>query len=282
MDQNDRAQLIDRPYYWGRELSFGSNAFHLLRIISKWSNVPDVGWFLYEVQTFSDNILALALTHLYRVTGHKQYFQKNGFRRKGIRLSDYISFSPLEDFTTYILKSETDGRYYELSTASDMRNCRIPNCETYKQVFSSSTLDEAIERARNRFPGFARMFYTPGPVTCSPPISRFISFNVNKNTCVNKVWTLKNLCLFIVRNYIKTAEEVLTQKRTRTPWKQFNVFSICDEVQRRHEEREKKRKLRIKESLKRTMLTRSQTKKIVSVRMTRTRLKNTRFVSLPM
>jgi hypothetical protein len=210
MNQCERTDLINRTNYWG--ISRRRCISVILKNISTWKNIPNTGWFLWECPSRSFNRptdvrFALAVTQMYSVYGDQRYVKKiissRSGKNKGLEIASY-TIDNAEAYTVYILKSETDGRYYELGDRKSMHRCRIPyDDEKYKQMFSSSTLDEAIERATARFQDFARMLYFPSPAAYCPPISRFISFNDSEKSCVNRVWTLQKLCLFFVQSYWK-------------------------------------------------------------------------------
>jgi hypothetical protein len=296
MDHSERAKVINRSNFWGTMIGLTK----LLCSISKWNNVPNTGWFLWETRTSSGHY-ALALTQLYSVYEDNRYIKKITYYNNGCRgftfRSRFSTFpdaftTSLDSFTTYILKSTIDGRYYELPSYIDMYNHIIPDSEHYRLIFSSSTLDEAIERARTRYQDIAHRSYFSSPSTCCPPISRFISFNASKNSCVNRVWSLRDMCLFYVQNYFEIKfhdKRCKSVNLHRVPKKIQNILinefrakrcntlpvHICNEKVRKQREREKLKKERRTHAVM-SMMTRSRSRAINvhSVIMTRSKSKN--------
>jgi hypothetical protein len=210
MQQSERVDLINRSNYWG--ITNASVVFNLVENLAHWKTAPNAGWFLWECESKKQQKhgLVLAVTQLYSVDGNNRYVTKtlnlysSNNKRTGLEISRPLTYNT-EAYTVYILKSPTDGRYYEVGD-SVMRIPRNRN-QGYKQMFSSSTLDVAIESASLRFRDFARMLYFPSSATYCPRIPRFISVNEHERTCVNRIWSLQKLCLFFLRSYIKTDEE---------------------------------------------------------------------------
>jgi hypothetical protein len=216
MDQCERVELINRTNYWG--IASSVDVMHLLRNVSRWRQHPNTGWFLWECTNGSflsrrsnsaspiGDGYTLAVTQLYSVCGDGLYVRKKTTdfgRNTGFELYGFLE-RDVDAYTVYIIKSTEDGRYYEFADYTSMYHCRIPsgNIE-YRQWYSHDSLDEAIENARMKFHLFARMlFYSTRPAYC-PMISRFISFNTETKSCVKRVWSLQNLCLFFVKNYLK-------------------------------------------------------------------------------
>jgi hypothetical protein len=216
MNQRERAELISRPNYWG--IISSEDVMELLYNVSRWRQRPNAGWFLWECTNGSflsprsnsasriGDDYTLAVTQLYSVCGDGLYVRKKTTdfgRNTGLELYGFLE-RDVDAYTVYIVKSSKDGRYYEFADYSSMYHCRIPNDDIeYRQWYSHDTLDDAIENARSKFHLFARMlFYSTRPIYC-PMISRFISFNSETKSCVKRVWSLQNLCLFFVKNYLK-------------------------------------------------------------------------------
>jgi hypothetical protein len=214
MDPHERAELINRTNYWG--IIGRKDAMHILSNVANWNGTPNAGWFIWEcvhgrngTTPPDDDSYSIAVTQLYSVRKNQFYVRKAlSYYGLSPALGVYETFKyDVDAYTLYIVRSPRDGRYYEFGDKKALQNpCRIPYDKEYRQMFSSSTLNKAIERARLRFHSFARMLVHQCPPlatsTC-PAISRFISLNQRNKSRVNRVWSLQSLCLFFVKNYLK-------------------------------------------------------------------------------
>jgi hypothetical protein len=211
MDKRERAELINRPNYWG--IIGRRDAMHILSNVADRKGTSNAGWFVWEctksnpATAFLDvNSYCVAVTQLYSVRKNKFYVRKT---HSGLSpaLGVYETFKyDVDAYTLYIVRSPRDGRYYEFGDKKALHLCRIPYDKEYRQMFSSSTLSKAIERARLRFHSFARMLVHQCPplaASICPAVSRFVSYNQRTKSCVNRVWSLQSLCLFFVKNYLK-------------------------------------------------------------------------------
>jgi hypothetical protein len=214
MNQCDRAELINRSNYWG--VIDTEDVMNVLLNVSDWTGLPNAGWFLWEAANKSsplfprltpivveDDSYILGITHLHEVVS------ENGKKRSDFDHASGQRFEMLlygvDAYTVYIVKSNTDKCYYEFSEHTKwMYHNKIPNCEEYRQMYSSRTLNEAIERVVRM--GIHKLCMTPilHPQRFAyPVIPRFIRFNKQFSSCTNSVWSLKSLCLFFVKNYLK-------------------------------------------------------------------------------
>jgi hypothetical protein len=230
MNQCERAELINRLNYWG--IIDAEDVRHVLFNVTDWTGLPNSGWFLWEPANKSlslsphiesvvvnDDSYILGITHLHEVVS------ENGKKRSAF--SDFdryyadggrfrLLLNGVDAYTVYIVKSNADRRYYEFSehTTRLYRN-RIPNSEEYRQMYSSRTLNEAIEcvvrmdvhtpfrKMQRECKWWMTPPIPPPPQIICPAIPRFIRFNKQSNSCTNRVWSLKSLCLFFVKNYWK-------------------------------------------------------------------------------
>jgi hypothetical protein len=227
MDQQERAELINRSNYWG--IISPKDALKVLSTAVYWKGAPNAGWFLWECTSRTsfasptraslvEDSYVLVVTQLYSVRENEFYVRKRTSHfgmNTAIGVYERFKFD-VDAFSVYIVKSSRDGRYYEFSDKKVMNHLSetgIPNDEEYQQLFSSSTLSEAIEHARMRLPSFARMLVhqcPPFAASICPAIPRFLSYRYVKESyyrssthCVNRVWSLQNLCLFFLKNYLK-------------------------------------------------------------------------------
>jgi hypothetical protein len=200
MDDSDRVELINRKEYWGI-LSF-QDVESILQNIRRLNLCPSTGWFLWETKCISKDgkhNVAVALTQLRCITSHGYYITKMD---RGLEVSKYHSANP-DAYTVYIVKSPVDGRYYEYNQlALVYTGYLIVNSSTFTTRYSSSTLDKAIKRILLRYSMFEHFTYWPGPSHICKPLSRFTSVCDSKHPHVPKLWSLQNLCLFFIRNYL--------------------------------------------------------------------------------
>jgi hypothetical protein len=206
MEQNERNELINRSNYWGI-LDF-KEVEEILQYIRRLNRCPSTGWFLWETKCVSsvDNgqhNVAVALTQLRCVTSHGQYVSKmNCLSGSGFQVAKFRSGN-VDTYTVYIVKSPRDGRYYEYKDLGMVKLGEMFISKTYKVRYSTATLNNAIKRILLRYSMYEQLIYWPGQSHVCEPFSRFVSVCDSKRPHIPKLWSLQQLCLFFIRNYLR-------------------------------------------------------------------------------
>jgi hypothetical protein len=193
----ERAELINRSNYWGI-LSF-EDVEQILQYIKRLNFWPSTGWFLWETHD-----AAIALTQLRCVSRHGYYISKmKALSSSGFYISRFQIGDP-DTYTVYIVKSPFDDRYYEYRDLRLIYQGDKSVSTTYKESYSSTTLNAAIDRILLRYSMYDHLSYWSGKAHACNPFSRFISVvcdSQNPRPHIPKCWSLQQLCLFFIRNY---------------------------------------------------------------------------------
>jgi hypothetical protein len=208
MDESERAKLINRSNYWGI-LNF-REVDRILQYIKRLNLCPSTGWFLWETECATSDSgqrnLAVAVTQLRCVTSHGEYVSKMECRSgSGFQIARFRPGNP-DTYTVYIVKSPSDGRYYEYKDQELVYHGRMFKSTTYAKRYSSSTLNGAIKCILLRYSAYEQLIYWPGKSHACEPFSRFVSVCDSKRPHIPKLWSLQDLCVFFIRNYLRISE----------------------------------------------------------------------------
>jgi hypothetical protein len=237
MQDSERVELINRKEYWGI-LSF-EDVETILQNIQRLNQCPSSGWFLWETKCISSDNgqhnVAVALTQLRCITSHGEYISKmDCLAGMGFIVSKYLSGNP-DAYTVYIVKSPLNGRYYEYKDLDLVFTGHFiyDSCYTYINRYSSNTLNEAIERILTRYMIYEQLTYWYTASHACEPVSRFASVCDSEQTHVPKLWSLQQLCLFFIRNYLRIYDFYEESRLPQTIVKlivRMNATKLCSEM----------------------------------------------------